>query len=56
MTQYIADKTHFKEVIARVPKAKNALQTGTENIKDLYVEERLSAAKTAAAHNIAPIL
>ena len=40
MTQYIADESHFKEVIARVPKVKRSLWIGTADIKDLYVEER----------------
>ena len=40
MTQYIADETHFKEVIDRVPKVKRSLWIGTAYIKDLYVEER----------------
>ena len=40
MTQYIADETHFKEVIDRVPKVKRLLWIGTADIKDLYVEER----------------
>ena len=40
MTQHIADETHFKEVIARVPKIKRSLWIGTADIKDLYMEER----------------
>lgn len=40
MTQYIADETHFKEVIERVAKVKKYLWIGTADIKDLYVEER----------------
>ena len=40
MTQYIADETHFKKVITRVPKVKRSLWIGTADIKDLYVEER----------------
>lgn len=37
---YIADETHFKEVIARAAKVKKYLWIGTADIKDLYVEER----------------
>ena len=37
MTQYIANETHFKEVIARVPNVKRSLWIGTADIKDLYV-------------------
>ena len=40
MTQYIADETHFKEVIERATKVKRSLWIGTADIKDLYVEER----------------
>lgn len=40
MTMYIADETHFKEVIARAAKVKKYLWIGTADIKDLYVEER----------------
>ena len=40
MTQYIADESHFKEVIARIPNVKQSLWIGTADIKDLYVGER----------------
>ena len=33
MTQYIADETHFKEVIERVPKVKESLWIGTADIR-----------------------
>ena len=35
MTQYIADETHFKEVLSRVPLVKRSLWIGTADIKDL---------------------
>ena len=38
MTQYISDETHFKEVIARLPKVKRSLWIGTADIKDLNKE------------------
>ena len=40
MTRYIANKAHFKEVLALVPKVKSSLWIGTADIKDLYVEDR----------------
>ena len=40
MIQYLADASHFKEVIARVPDVRKTLWIGTADIKDLYVGER----------------
>ena len=40
MIQYLADASHFKEVIARVPDVHKTLWIGTADIKDLYVGER----------------
>lgn len=40
MIQYIADETHFQEVIVRVANVKEHLWIGTADIKDLYVGER----------------
>lgn len=52
MTQYIADETHFKEVIERVAKVKKYLWIGTADIKDLYVEERPFLGVLAITQNI----
>ena len=38
MLKFIADKAHYSEVIARVPKVKRSLWIGTADIKDLYVK------------------
>ena len=38
MIQYIADKAHYSEVLALVPKVKRSLWIGTADIKDLYVK------------------
>ena len=40
MIKYLADASHFKEVIARVPDVRKTLWIGTADIKDLYVGER----------------
>ena len=36
-TKYIADDTHYTEVIQRIPLVKSQLWIGTADIKDLYV-------------------
>ena len=36
-TKYIADDTHYNEVIQRIPLVKHQLWIGTADIKDLYV-------------------
>lgn len=54
MIECIADETHFKEMIERVPKVKKSLWIGTADIKDLY--GRVSNAKTVAAGSTAEIL
>ena len=36
-TKYIADDTHYNEVIQRIPLIKHQLWIGTADIKDLYV-------------------
>lgn len=38
MLKFIADKAHYSEVIAHVPKVKRSLWIGTADIKDLYVK------------------
>ena len=38
MLKYISDKTHYAEVLARVPKVKRSIWIGTADIKDLYVD------------------
>lgn len=38
MLKFIADKAHYAEVIALVPKVKHSLWIGTADIKDLYVK------------------
>ena len=38
MLKYISDKTHYAEVLARVPKVKRSIWIGTADIKDLYVK------------------
>ena len=40
MTKYIADESHFREVIELVPQVREFLWIGTADIKDLYVEEK----------------
>ena len=40
MIQYIADESHYKEVLSRVSKVRRSLWIGTADIKDLYVEDR----------------
>ena len=38
--KYIADESHYKEVLSLVEKAKRNVWMGTADIKDLYVENR----------------
>lgn len=40
MTRYIADETHFNDVISLVPSVKHHLWIGTADIKDLYVGDK----------------
>lgn len=40
MTRYIADESHFQEVLSRVPDVKKTLWIGTADIKDLYIDDR----------------
>ena len=38
--KYIADESHYKEVLSLVEKAKRTVWIGTADIKDLYVDDK----------------
>jgi hypothetical protein len=38
--KYIADESHYKEVLSLVGKAKQTVWIGTADIKDLYVDDK----------------
>ncbi len=38
--KYIADESHYKEVLTLVEKAKRTVWIGTADIKDLYVDDK----------------
>ena len=38
--KYIADESHYKEVLSLVAKAKRTVWIGTADIKDLYVDDK----------------
>ena len=38
--KYIADESHYKEVLSLVEKAKLTVWIGTADIKDLYVDDK----------------
>ena len=38
--KYIADDSHYKEVLSLVEKAKRTVWIGTADIKDLYVDDK----------------
>ena len=40
-TKYIANESHYNDVLTALSKVKHHLWIGTADIKDLYVEERL---------------
>ena len=38
--KYIADESHYKDVLSLVGKAKRTVWIGTADIKDLYVDDK----------------
>ena len=38
--KYIADESHYKEVLTLVSQAKRTVWLGTADIKDLYVDDK----------------
>ena len=38
--KYIADESHYKEVLSLVEKAKRTVWIGTADIEDLYVDDK----------------
>ena len=38
--KYIADESHYKDVLSLVGKAKRTVGIGTADIKDLYVDDK----------------
>ena len=49
--KYIADESHYKDVLSLVGKAKRTVWIGTADIKDLYVDDnRYLAHLTYASH------
>ncbi len=55
--KYIADESHYKEVLSLVAKAKSTVWIGTADIKDLYVDDKPFLALIASdAASIAPCM
>ena len=47
--KYIADESHYKDVLSLVAKAKRTVWIGTADIKDLYVDDKPFLAMIDAA-------
>jgi len=47
--KYIADESHYKDVLSLVGKAKQTVWIGTADIKDLYVDDKPFLAMIDAA-------